>query len=104
MSDDDPAHTITFTGLSILSATEAQSRAAEIRENALDEEHLTDSRTADIDALIAALETAKERGVETVKVNDDGRTRPTHPKVTNNHAKHHAMQPEPDELHEWVEL
>jgi hypothetical protein len=47
---------------------------------------------------------AYEHGVDAVYVNDDGETRQFRPRITNNHREHHALQPDPGDLFEWVEL
>ena len=94
----------TVNDVEILSGEQARKRAKQIREDAPDEEYLTDSTTCDIDEVIDALERAKERGVDTVQVNDDGQTRHSRPRIRNNHASFHHMRPLPGDLREWVEL
>jgi uncharacterized radical SAM superfamily Fe-S cluster-containing enzyme len=113
MTDDERRFTITmeidgeeveYQNCRVQSMDEAKQTAEEIRENAPESVALTDGKVCDIDDVIDALQAAKERGVDTVYVNDDGRTRQFQPRITNNHRQHHALQPEPGELFEWVEL
>lgn len=94
----------TFEGVTIRTVSEARKISKEIRENAPDQEYLTDGTTCDIDEVIDALERAKELGVDAVKVNDDGQTRHIKPVITNNHIRHHGLRPPPKTLFEWVEL
>ena len=94
----------TLENCRVQSMEDAKKQASEIRENAPDEVSLTDGKTCDIDDLIEALQEARERGVDTVYVNDDGQTRHFQPRITNNHRNYHAMKPRPKELYEWVEL
>ena len=79
-------------------------RLAKMREEAPDPECLTDGQTCDIDEVIEALQAAKERGVDTIYVNDDGLTRPTRPWLTHNLEGRSSMAPQPKELNEYVEL
>jgi hypothetical protein len=106
---DETTYTVQINGREIKNAKiqsldSARGDAAEIRENAPDRVRLTDGMVCDIDDVIAALEEARDRGVETVYVNDDGQTYCPRPVITNNHRQYTATKPEPDELREWVEL
>lgn len=87
----------------IKSREAVREEARELRENAPPERDLGD-RTADIDDIIRALQEAKEQGVDTVYVNDDGMTRSPDPRITNNRVHYYGTGPKPDELDEWVEL
>lgn len=95
---------ITHENCRVQPMEDAKKQASEMRKNAPDEVPLTDGKTCDIDDLIEALKEARERGVDSVYVNDDGQTRQFQPRITNNHRHYHATKPRPDELHEWVEL
>lgn len=112
-TDDDPTPSITMTlgdeeiklkNVRIQTQADARAELEQMKDDAPDPEYLTESRTSDIDEVIEALQAAKERGVDTVCVNDDGRTMATRPRLTNNLVGRSTMAPPPGELNEYVEL
>lgn len=113
MTDDDNRYTVristedgerVYENVRIQSLTAAKAEADQLREQAPDPEWVCEQRTADIDAVIEALQAAKAQGVDTVYVNDDGMNRQLRPRITNNYYQYVASRPKPDELREWVEL
>lgn len=95
---------IELSNLRIQTRDEVHAELMQQKAEAPDTEYLTDSKTCDIDEVIAALQAAKDRGVDTVYVNDDGQTRHFRPRLTNNIVGRSPLAPPPDDLHEYVEL
>ena len=95
---------MTMRDVTVETQKQHRERISKMREEAPDPEYLTDGRTCDIDEVIEALQAAKERGVDTVYVNNDGRTTATRPRLANNLVGRSTMAPPPKELNEYVEL
>ena len=93
----------TYEDVDIRTQEQAREEAKRIREEAPPKVALG-VRTTSIDDLIGALQQARERGVERVRVNDDGQSRSCRPQITNNHINYRGMAPRPGDLREWVEL